>query len=457
VRALARRRRALLLGGAALLLVALALGVRLAYLDATPVYELRHDAIDYDAHAQSIALGEGYSERLAHGRPTAFRPPGYPYFLAGVYKLAGVGADEERRVRAARVAQVFVGTAVVALLGLLALQLWGPGTALVATALGAVYVPLVTVGGTVMSEPLFAAAMLGALNAAVAHRHSAHRYRWALLAGLLGGLAILSRANAVVLLLPLALAVWTVGPRLSRRALGPPAALVAVALLVMVPWTLRNARELHAFVPVTTQLGSALAGTYNDQAREDPERPAAWRHIKHVPAFRDLWTRIDELPEVDLERELRRRSLRHIREHPAYVAEVGFWNGVRMLDLAGRDHSRATAATIGIRHDWADRTVWCFWVMAALAVAGASTFRARRAPRWLWLVPALLVASVVFLTLETPRYRTPVDPFVVLLAALAVVTAGERLWRRGRRPAPAAAPARTPPRHASPPAARSGG
>ncbi|MEA2269181.1 MAG: hypothetical protein QOC64_1791, partial [Solirubrobacteraceae bacterium] len=38
--------------------------------------------------------------------------------------------------------------------------------------------------------------------------------------------------------------------------------------------------------------------------------------------------------------------------------------------------------------------------------------------------------SVVFLVIETPRYRTPMDPFVVLLAALALVAAGARLARR---------------------------
>ena len=34
-----------------------------------------------------------------------------------------------------------------------------------------------------------------------------------------------------------------------------------VAVLVVSPWTIRNQRTLHHFVPVSTQLGSALAGT----------------------------------------------------------------------------------------------------------------------------------------------------------------------------------------------------
>ena len=411
---------------AGLLIVAIALGLRLAYVDATAGYPLRHDARDYDAHARSIAAGEGYSETIAHGRPTAFRPPGYPYVLAGVYRVAGVEhAPREERVRAARVAGAIIGALIVGLVGVLAAQLWGRRVALIAAALAAVYVPLITVGSSVMSEPLFVVFMLAAIIAAVAYRRSPGRYRFAALAGLLAGLAILTRANGAVLLLPLGVAVWDARPRLSRAALGPPAVLVAVAFLTVAPWTVRNAVVLDSFIPVSTQLGSSLAGTYNDQARTDEVDPASWRSIKHVPAFADVWRRIRSIPEPEAERRLRAAARDYIADHPTYVAEVGFWNTARMLDLAGLRRSRATAATVGIEHQWAERGVVCFWLFAALAIAGALTRRARATPRFVWAVPALLLASVVFLAVETPRYRTPIDPFIVLLAALALGAAAQ--------------------------------
>jgi 4-amino-4-deoxy-L-arabinose transferase-like glycosyltransferase len=421
---------------AGLVVLVVALGLRLAYIDATPNYPLRHDALDYDAHARSIAAGDGYSKTIAHGRPTAFRPPGYPYLLAGVYRVAGaVNAPRADRVHAARVAGAVLGALVVGLVGLLAAQLWGRRTALLAAALAAVYVPLITVGGAVMSEMLFVVLMLGAVIAAVEHRRSAHRYRFAVLAGVLGGLAVLTRANGIVVLLPLAAAVWDVRPRLTRAALLPPVVLVAVALLTITPWTIRNAVVLHSFVPITTQLGSALAGTYNDQARNDRENPAAWRSIKHIPAFAYEWRNIRSIPEVELERRLRTTSLEYITDHPAYVAEVGFWNTVRLLDLAGLPHARATAATVGIERRWADAGVLSFWGFAAVALAGALTSRARSTPAFVWALPVLLAASVVFLTTETPRYRTAIEPFVILLAALAASALARRLQQQ-RRPAP---------------------
>jgi len=44
-----------------------------------------------------------------------------------------------------------------------------------------------------------------------------------------------------------------------------------------------------------------------------------------------------------------------------------------------------------------------------------------------WAVPLLMYLSVVLLVVETPRYRTALDPFIILLAALALT--------RVRRPA----------------------
>jgi len=141
---------------------------------------------------------------------------------------------------------------IVALIGVLAAQLFDRRVALVAVAVGAVYLPLILVGGSLMSEPLFAALMLGALAAALHHRRSAHRYRCALIAGVLGGLAILTRANAAIILAPLAVAVGDARPRWSWRALAPPAAVVTIALGTVAPWTIRNAVVLDSFVPVST-------------------------------------------------------------------------------------------------------------------------------------------------------------------------------------------------------------
>ena len=170
------RRRLPRLGLAVWALLAVALVLRLGYVAATPDYTIVHDARDYDYYARSLARGEGYG--LSFGIPTAFRPPGYIFLLAGVYDVAGVareGVDE--RVPPARIVQAFIGTLAVALIGLIAAQLWGRRAALAALALGAVYLPLILIGGALMSEPLFVVLMLGSLAAAIQLRRSRHKLR----------------------------------------------------------------------------------------------------------------------------------------------------------------------------------------------------------------------------------------------------------------------------------------
>jgi hypothetical protein len=91
-------RRRVRFGAAVWLLLAVALAVRLGYVASTPGYAIVHDAHDYDLNARSIAAGEGLARiGSGPGGATAFRPPGYPYFLAGVYAVAGVQRLADRR------------------------------------------------------------------------------------------------------------------------------------------------------------------------------------------------------------------------------------------------------------------------------------------------------------------------------------------------------------------------
>jgi hypothetical protein len=257
----------------------------------------------------------------------------------------------------------------------------------------------------------------------------------------LGGLAILTRANAAIILAPLVAAVWDSRPRWSWPALAPPAVLVAVALATVAPWTIRNAVVLDSFVPVSTQLGTALAGTYNDAARTDRQHPASWRSLRRVPDYQYLIRHWHEIPEPVLDRKLRAAALRYAMDHPAYVAEVVWWNGVRMLDLAGMSWSRHTASTISVGPRWADAGVIAFWSFSALAVAGALSDRGRRMAPYVAVVPALLFLSVAFFAFATPRYRTGIDPFIVMLASVALVAGWDATASRRRRVAGLVRPA----------------
>ena len=175
----------------------------------------------------------------------------------------------------------------------------------------------------------------------------------------------------------------------------------------------------------------------------NPENPAAWMSLKRVDDYRPIFNRVRETNEAVLEKQLRSASLDYIKAHPGAPLKVAWWTSRRMLDLGGWDWAIHTAGTVSAGKKAAAAGIICFWLFAILAVIGAFTQRAREAPLWLWSVPLLMYLGVVFLVVETPRYRMAIDPFVIMLAALATLSdcgqadqgpiARRRAARRARR------------------------
>jgi hypothetical protein len=71
-----------------------------------------------------------------------------------------------------------------------------------------------------------------------------------------------------------------------------------------------------------------------------------------------------------------------------------------------------------------------FYLLCLLALAGAFTRAAWRAWRWLWITPMLLWLSVVLINVETPRFREPIDAFLIVFAACGLAAAVR--WLRTR-------------------------
>jgi hypothetical protein len=275
--------------------------------------------------------------------------------------------------------------------------------------------------------------VLGALLAALeARRGAAHPLRWAALAGVLAGLAALTRSNGVVIAAPLLVAVWAGAgrPRLSVRALAAPAVLAVAAALTVTPWLVRNAVVFGEFVPIATQTGAALAGTYNEAARTDRTFPGQWRVLRLVRDYQHIYRGKWRTPEPVLDRRLRDAALAYARDHPGYVAEVGARNTLRLFDLDGFELTRRMSIAIGIGRGWATASVVWTWAALALALAGFVVLRGRAGPWEAWAVAALLVLSVVFLNAESPRFRTPLEPFLVVPAAAALTALAAAVRRR---------------------------
>jgi 4-amino-4-deoxy-L-arabinose transferase-like glycosyltransferase len=401
-------------------LLILALGIRIARVESTS-YTPANDARFYMTLASQVAhdgdyANTGVAAGGSHG-PTAYFPPAFPYLLAAVDVVDGHRTPGGAAVEPARLAQAVLGTATVGLLGLVALELFGATVAFVALAITAIYPPLVELSGSVYSENLLIPLILAAIWAALRARRSDTPYRWVAAAGVLVGLATLTHQNGIVVVLALLPAVWSI-----RRA---PLLLVALTVLTIAPWTIRNAVVMHNFIPVSDETGFTLAGTYNPASAHDPQIPYRWRVITLREASR--------FTEPHLGSKLQHDAFTYIGHHPVAPLAAAYHNTRRLLELEGSFAWRVSNYSVGISRQAAGIAVLGFWLVALLAFGGALTARARKAPRWLWTIPILLYLSVVFVNAETPRFRAAIDPFLIMLAACALATAAARaLARRSR-------------------------
>lgn len=129
------------------------------------------------------------------------------------------------------------------------------------------------------------------------------------------------------------------------------------------------------------------------------------------------------------------QALRYIRDNPLAPLDAGYHNTLRLLELEGSYAWRASATAVGLTTGVARVGVISFWVLLALAAAGTITRAARSVPRWFWAIPVLLALTVELVNVETPRFRAPVDPFLIVLAACAIATARSSAAQRRRRAA----------------------
>jgi 4-amino-4-deoxy-L-arabinose transferase-like glycosyltransferase len=413
-----------------LLILALALVLRVAQVAATRDWQPVSDPADYVRHAASIAHGHGMADSfLPGGGPSALRPPAYPYFLGGVFALSGDSYT------GGRLASALLGVVSVALIGVIALLLWTRAAAVVAMAIAAVYPSLVLLSGTLLSESLGLPLVLALLALVLAYRDEP-RPRWvAPLAGLLFGLALLDRPALAAFGVPLVVGLWG-RPWRSPATLRAPARALAVAVLAVVPWTIRNAAEFDAFVPISTQSGFLVGGTYNATSDHDPVNPGAYRPASFDPALRPILAD-KSLDENQVSKKLSTAGRDYAKDHPGYVPRVFWWNGLRLVGAERPwPNAKATYQFQGIGSGYAKLALVAWYVLAIAAVAGLALGAGRGAPWWLWVVPLLLFVSVIAISSDL-RYRVPIEPFLIWPAAVALT---------GRRRAQPPRPTQSPPR-----------
>jgi 4-amino-4-deoxy-L-arabinose transferase-like glycosyltransferase len=385
--------------------------------------------------------------------PEVIRTPGYPAFVAVVYRLFGVSTLP------VAIAQALVFALICLIVYALARRIAGEGTAAVAALMTGVFPPLPYYGALVLTEVwttfVLMAAMLACLRAV-----QQGRTRDFLLAGALFSGATLVRPAFVLLPFGLAIAMPMLVPsERNRRRAGQWAALAAVAAITMVPWFTYNYVYVGRFtLSPAGGIGRGLwegtwQGRWSGRSHDDltdiaevtPDRMELDARVREVATaegiapdgmltyvhewqdIRRIWTSPTDPMErararVVADQEYLRAAVAHIR------ADFSGW----AVRRATRRAFILWASDIPIRYTDIDatptiviRAIWLAQVILLIVAAAGLVVLLRRqryAEAALVALMLLYVTGVHVPLLCETRQSLPVKPLVITLAAVAVTS-----------------------------------
>ena len=403
-----------------------ALAVRLLYLlesRANPFFDAPVvDAQSFLEQARRIAAGD-----LVGGDSAYWQPPLFPYFLAAFQWLAG-----DAVFLAVRIGHAALGAFSCLLLHRLALRLLSPLAATLTATCLTMYGPLLYFEAELLAVALevFLYLLLLSLLVKASERQSV---RWWLAAGMVGGLAAVTRPNILLFLLVLALMLPLVaGSQPTKRWSRQLLALIVGLACVIGPVTWRNAAVGGELVLISANGGVNFY--IGNNARADSTVAI---HPGHH------WERLmGQSLEAGYDTPGRRSDYFYRRAFTEIAADPLAWVGLlaqktcRLFTAPevkrnqnpyyAREHSRLLSVLL-----WGAVISFPHGVVIPLALLGL-VVTWQRSDAGLNLLRLFLVTYGLSIALffVTSRYRIPLAPVWLLFAAFGVVWLGDRLGAR---------------------------
>lgn len=413
----------------AILLLGLGLRVAEAWDGRAPVY----DAAAYAAIAANLSEGEGFTVGPGATQPSSNYSPGLPLLVAATYEVTGAAHE-----RLARLILAAIGTLAALFAYLigrrlaLSLKHFLPQggedrsvvvACLLAASAVAIYPALLEYQGMLMSEPLAATLLSGAVLAILRAADREGRWEWLLPGALLGALALVRPEYLGVAFL-LALVVFGRRARTDwRLGLAQAAILVAGLAIVVAPWAVRNAAALDRFVPVSTGGGQVLfAGTYLPSGG-NPEEVGAEVVARNPGLFAP--TAAERLRLEQILARLAASRYPHLETDQALgrMGREQLWDDVteEPLEFAGFLATKIWRVwTYGARESVREPGWRAFlWALVALGLLGLGLLAWRR--RWEALAIGtvfLAITALSALLVASPRRLLVLIPLVAPLAGL---------------------------------------
>jgi hypothetical protein len=387
----------------------LRLGVVAIVLFLYPRNWLFSKAPDLGFLAQSLSSGRGLSSPFGGSTgPTAFLAPGYPAIVGLAFRL--FGSYSFAAAMGITLLQTAFGVLTVAVIIHIARGIFDPPAANLAGGFWAVSLPLIWLPAVLWETSLSTLLLTGMVAMAMHALGKPGKGFWAMMGGYCG-LAML--VNPALMLALLSLMGWSLHqtrPPSRYAALICSFALVAV----FVPWPLRNARVLHAFIPLRSNFDYELWQGNHPGATGVFD--ATLEPLQNKQEYADYAAR----GEVAYMANKAALGEDYIREHPGRFLKLSaervarFWTGTGSADNSGVVEAHAILTSL-------------------LGLTGlAALFKDRRAIAMLFLLPILLFPLPYYITHPDFRFRLLLDPMLTILSAYVVTHAGS-YWKSRRK------------------------
>lgn len=368
-----------------------------------------NDTFFYHSVAAMAADGKGFS--TLDGRPFGQWPPGYVFLLSLVYRLFGT------EPLAGELVNALIGTATVPLIHAVALRALGTVEARFCAIAMAFLPGQVFFADVLMSEAMFVLMIVLGLWLIVAREPN---LQTAALFGVLAGLSVLTRGEGPLMFL-MPLAAWW--PKISRRQLVERMAVMGgVAVLCVVPWTLRNQAVFGQFIPVSTNFGSTFWAGHNPTATGEQTYPPASLTSQAGPSTARFY-------QIEQSKLLQRAAVEWIQKNPLKDVSLIPW---RLMGMAQGDGdaiyywvNKTGDGKKPLTKAWADRLAtigdigWYLLLtgfLTSVLVFGRSMIR----NSVLRACAAYLTASLMLFSIVLYgqfRYHIPLEPLMVLMTA----------------------------------------
>lgn len=364
------------------------------------------------AIAASLASGGGFSSPLgAETGPTAWTTPVYPLLVAAVFKIFGIFSLHAGI--AIRLSNILFSSFTCCFLYGIGKRLFGAPTGTWAAWLWAVwpqavFFPVMWVWDTSLSALLVSICMWATY--ALEGKKTARS--WAAWGGL-WGISVLTNA-AILSLFPgsFLFALF----RAQRQKLNwiRFAGISALAFsLLLAPWILRNEITFKGKVALRSNFGLEL------WLGNNPEVPSSWSWWLHPSDSASEKAEFIRLGEVAYMQEKKAAAIQFIKSHPADTVRFQYhrfmetWTGYgdSFMDI-WRGASAALRSQLLLSYS-----------LTILMLVGLLLARRHHADSFFPLLNAILFFPLVYYLCHTNlRYRHPIEPVIVLLAAYALTT-----------------------------------